>query len=42
MRATNFVCSSARARQDFDYSPSNDLATGFRKTAKWYTENGWL
>jgi dihydroflavonol-4-reductase len=42
MRATNFVCSSERARRDFAYAPKHDLATGFVKTAKWYTENGWL
>jgi dihydroflavonol-4-reductase len=42
MRATNFVCSSERARRDFAYAPSHDLAIGFRKTAKWYAENGWL
>jgi dihydroflavonol-4-reductase len=42
LRATNFVCSSERASRDFAYAPKNDLATGFRKTAQWYTEHGWL
>ncbi len=42
MRGDNFVCSNARAKSALGHSPKYDVTAGFRQTAKWYQEHGWI
>ncbi len=37
-----WTCSGDRAREDFGFRPSVSLEEGFRRTAAWYREAGWL
>jgi nucleoside-diphosphate-sugar epimerase len=42
MLEPRWTCSGARAEADFGFRPATALAEGFRKTWKWYRENGWI
>lgn len=40
--APSWLLDCSRARDELGFEASTDLATGFRLTAAWYRENGWL
>lgn len=42
MLSHHWVCASEKTRTDLDWTPEVSLADGFRMTAKWYQDNGWL
>ncbi|MBN2449562.1 MAG: NAD-dependent epimerase/dehydratase family protein [Lentisphaeria bacterium] len=42
MLQPNWTCVFDRAGAELGYRPRIDLATGFRQTALWYREQGWL
>ena len=37
-----WVCTAARLRQDTDWRPAHDLASGLRDTLDFYRRRGWL
>src|SRR5262245_45599498 len=41
-RAVGFVCNVERVAQRLGFRAAIDLDQGFRSTAQWYRENGWL
>ena len=42
MRGENYVCSDARARKDLGFTQTYDVPAGFKQTAQWYKQNGWI
>jgi dihydroflavonol-4-reductase len=38
----NWVCSSEKAKREWDYSPSIGLEAGLANTLDWYKKQGWL
>jgi dihydroflavonol-4-reductase len=42
MKGDNYVCSDARAKKDLGFLPKYDVPAGFRQTAAWYQQNGWI
>jgi dihydroflavonol-4-reductase len=42
MRGDNYVCSDDRARKELGYTSKYDVPTGFKQTADWYTQRGWI
>lgn len=42
MLSHHWVCESQKTRDDLAWSPEVSLSEGFRRTARWYQDNGWL
>jgi nucleoside-diphosphate-sugar epimerase len=42
MRGDNYVCSDARARKELGYVSKYDVPVGFKNTAEWYLQRGWI
>lgn len=42
MRASEWLCSSQRAAEDFGFRPRISLREGLRQTAAWYKQRGWI
>jgi nucleoside-diphosphate-sugar epimerase len=42
MLSHHWVCDSTRTRRELAWEPEVMLDDGFRRTARWYQENGWL
>jgi nucleoside-diphosphate-sugar epimerase len=42
MQQPHWVCSSEKARGDWDFEPQISLEEGLEGTLSWYRENGWL
>ena len=42
IQAGDWICSSAKIRSHLGWAPEMPLAAGFRQTAAWYREAGWL
>jgi nucleoside-diphosphate-sugar epimerase len=40
--AGSWMCSSAKARMQLDWTPAATLAERLRETAQWYRQTGWL
>jgi len=40
--APGWLCETSAAREDLGFSADIPLEEGFRNTARWYRENGWL
>jgi 2-alkyl-3-oxoalkanoate reductase len=38
----NWICESEKTRADLKWAPEVSFREGLERTAKWYTENGWL
>lgn len=42
MKQAGWVCSNEKLKTDLGFQPHYDLETGFRQTADWYRQVGWL
>ncbi|HEU4725943.1 MAG TPA: NAD(P)-dependent oxidoreductase [Candidatus Eisenbacteria bacterium] len=42
IQSGDWICSSAKIRADLGWTPHMTLNAGFRQTAAWYREAGWL
>lgn len=42
LSARSWACSNEKAKRRLGFKPYWGLAQGFRQTARWYRENGWL
>ncbi len=42
MRQLAWVCSSEKAREDLDWSPTTSVEEAVEKTACWYRKHGWI
>jgi dihydroflavonol-4-reductase len=42
MKEPSWLCSNERAKKELNFQPKIKLLDGFRQTAEWYKQNGWL
>jgi nucleoside-diphosphate-sugar epimerase len=42
MLSHHWVCDSRQTRDELKWKPEVTLPEGFRRTAEWYTSQGWL
>ncbi len=42
LKQQHWICDSTKAEKDIGYCARFSLIKGIKKTARWYSDNGWL